>query len=66
MQTAIGIARMSGGALFTLSVKEPFPYSAISEMQPVPPQEYYDAQERIAASRVKTRSEEHTSELQSQ
>jgi nucleotide-binding universal stress UspA family protein len=37
----------------TLSVKEPFPYSAISEMQPVPPQEFYDAQERIAAERVK-------------
>ncbi len=54
VQTAIGIARMSGGALFTLSVKEPFPYSAISEMQPVPPQEYYDAQERIAAARVKS------------
>jgi len=34
-------------------VKEPFPYSAISEMQPVPPQEFYDAQERIAASHVK-------------
>jgi nucleotide-binding universal stress UspA family protein len=33
-------------------VKEPFPYSAISEMQPVPPQEFYDAQERIARSRV--------------
>jgi nucleotide-binding universal stress UspA family protein len=37
-----------------LSVKEPFPYSAISEMQPVPPQEFYDAQERIAAERVKS------------
>jgi hypothetical protein len=32
-------------------VKEPFPYSAISEMQPVPPQEFFDAQERIAAAR---------------
>ena len=42
-----------GGQLFTISVKEPFPYSAISEMQPVPPQEFYDAQERIAAARVK-------------
>jgi nucleotide-binding universal stress UspA family protein len=31
-------------------VKEPFPYSAISEMQPIPPQEFYDAQERIALS----------------
>jgi nucleotide-binding universal stress UspA family protein len=40
--------------LFVISVKEPFPYSAISEMQPVPPQEFYDAQERIAATRVKS------------
>ena len=37
---------------YAISVKEPFPYSAISEMQPVPPQEFYDAQERIAAERV--------------
>ena len=44
---------LSGAALTTLCVKEPFPYSAISEMQPVPPQEFYDAQERIAAERVK-------------
>jgi nucleotide-binding universal stress UspA family protein len=35
-----------------MSVKEPFPYSAISEMQPVPPQEFFDAQERIAGERV--------------
>ena len=34
-------------------MKEPFPYSAISEMQPIPPQEFYDAQERIALNRVK-------------
>jgi nucleotide-binding universal stress UspA family protein len=33
-------------------VKEPFPYSAISEMQPVPPQEFFDAQERTAQARV--------------
>ena len=50
---AIGLARLSGGSLVAISVKEPFPYSAISEMQPVPPQEFYDAQERIAAQRVK-------------
>lgn len=53
IQTAIHTARLSGGALFALSVKDPFPYSAISEMQPVPPQEFFDAQERIAVSRVK-------------
>jgi nucleotide-binding universal stress UspA family protein len=51
--TAVALAKLSGASLATLCVKEPFPYSAISEMQPVPPQEFYDAQERIAASRVK-------------
>jgi nucleotide-binding universal stress UspA family protein len=53
IQTAIGIAKLTGASLYAISVKEPFPYSAISEMQPVPPQEFYDAQERIAAARVK-------------
>jgi len=52
--TAIDLAQAAAGQLFVISVKEPFPYSAISEMQPVPPQEFYDAQERIAAARVKT------------
>ncbi|HSI52204.1 MAG TPA: universal stress protein [Ideonella sp.] len=50
---ATTLARTLGAKLTTISVKEPFPYSAISEMQPVPPQEFYDAQERIAAARVK-------------
>jgi nucleotide-binding universal stress UspA family protein len=53
VETAVALAKQSGGSLVTLSVKEPFPYSAISEMQPVPPQEFYDAQERIAADRVR-------------
>jgi nucleotide-binding universal stress UspA family protein len=53
VDTAIKLAKLTGAQLSTLSVKEPFPYSAISEMQPVPPQEFYDAQERIAAARVK-------------
>jgi len=57
VQSAIDLAKVAGATLVTLSVKEPFPYSAISEMQPVPPQEFYDAQERIAASRVKAVSE---------
>jgi nucleotide-binding universal stress UspA family protein len=51
-QSAIDLARAGGAELFTISVKEPFPYSAISEMQPVPPQEFFDAQERIASERV--------------
>ncbi len=53
LNAAIGMARIHGAKLYTLSVKEPFPYSAVSEMQPTPPQEFFDAQERIAAARVK-------------
>ena len=52
VQTAISLAKLTGATLCAISIKEPFPYSAISEMQPVPPQEFYDAQERIAAARV--------------
>ncbi len=50
--TAVALAKSVGAQLYTISVKEPFPYSAISEMQPTPPQEFFDAQERIAAKRV--------------
>ena len=53
MQAAVGMAKMAGAELYALSVKEPFPYSAISEIQPMPPQEFFDAQQKIAASRVK-------------
>ena len=53
VDTAVALAKMSGASITTLCVKEPFPYSAISEMQPVPPQEFYDAQERIAVELVK-------------
>ncbi|MGY0196300.1 universal stress protein [Leptothrix sp. BB-4] len=50
--TAIGLARLTGAEIATLAVKEPFPYSAITEMQPVPPQEFYDTQERIAVKHL--------------
>jgi len=53
LQSAISMAKLAGAELVILSVKEPFPYSAISEMQPVPPQDFYDAQERAASARVK-------------
>ena len=52
VQTAIELASLAKAELMTIGVKEPFPYSAISEMQPVPPQEFYDAQERIALGHV--------------
>jgi nucleotide-binding universal stress UspA family protein len=51
--SGIALAQALGARLSTITVKEPFPYSAISEMQPIPPQEFYDAQERIALARVK-------------
>ena len=53
IQAAIGLARLTGGELFAIGVKDPFPYSAMSEMQPVPPQEFYDTQESIALRHVK-------------
>jgi len=52
VDTAVKLAQSLGARVYTISVKEPFPYSAISEMQPTPPQEFFDAQERIAAKRV--------------
>jgi len=53
VQHAIALARLTGAKLSALSIKEPFPYSAISEMQPTPPQEFYDAQDLLASARVK-------------
>jgi nucleotide-binding universal stress UspA family protein len=52
VDTTIRLAGSLKARVYTISVKEPFPYSAISEMQPTPPQEFFDAQERIAARRV--------------
>jgi len=52
VQTAASLAKLIGAKLQAFSVKEPFPYSAISEMQPTPPQEFYDAQERAAQARL--------------
>ncbi|MFG6449058.1 universal stress protein [Roseateles sp. BYS180W] len=52
IQTAVELARLQGATLYAISVKEPFPYSAVTEMQPTPPQEFYDAQERIAQTRL--------------
>ncbi len=60
VQTALSLAKLCGAEVLAIGVKEPFPYSAISEMQPVPPQEFYDAQERIANGNVKRVIEQAT------
>ena len=52
IDAAVALAKAVGAQLGALAVKEPFPYSAISEMQPVPPQEFFDAQERIATENL--------------
>lgn len=52
VQAAIGLARALGAQIETLTVKDPFPYSAISEIQPIAPQEYFETQERVARQRV--------------
>ena len=51
VDTAIELAKTHGGQLLTLSVMEPLPYSAVSEIQRVPPQEFIDAQHRVALQR---------------
>ncbi|MBB2484425.1 universal stress protein [Mitsuaria sp. WAJ17] len=53
LEQALGLAQELDAKIFAISVKEPFPYSAVSEMQPTPPQEFFDAQERIAQVRLK-------------
>jgi nucleotide-binding universal stress UspA family protein len=50
----VGLAKALGAEVHTLCVKEPFPYGAVAEMQPTPPQEFFDAQERAAARHVRT------------
>ena len=52
IDTAIELAKSLNAEIHTICVKEPFPYGAISEMQPTPPQEFFDAQERIATRHV--------------
>jgi nucleotide-binding universal stress UspA family protein len=49
----VGLAKALGAEVHTLCVKEPFPYGAVAEMQPTPPQEFFDAQERSAARNVR-------------
>ena len=51
--TAVELAKAVGAEIFTLCVKEPFPYGAVAEMQPTPPQEFFDAQELGAGRNVR-------------
>ena len=54
VNTALELAKQLGSHVYALSVKEPFPYSAISEIQTPSPQMFLDAQEGLAQKRVRT------------
>ena len=51
--TAIALAKPLGAEIHTICVKEPFPYGAVAELQPTPPQDFFDAQEKNAARNVR-------------
>ena len=53
ISTAIRLAQSLGAAIHVIGVKEPYPYSAISEMSAIQPQQFMDAQERVAARHIK-------------
>jgi nucleotide-binding universal stress UspA family protein len=50
--TAISLAGAMDARLYTLCVKEPFIYATVSEIQPVAPQEFFNAQQRVAERRL--------------
>ncbi len=53
VDTAVALAKALGAEIFTIGVKEQFPYGAAADIQPAPPQSFYDDQERVAVSHVR-------------
>ena len=51
-EPAIGLAKAFDAEVHTISVKEPFPYGALAELQPTPPQAFFDMQESNAMRHV--------------
>lgn len=52
-QTAILMAKASGGQVFAIAVREPFPFGALTQMRPVSPRQFYDAQAQMAAEHLR-------------
>ncbi|MCE2915947.1 MAG: universal stress protein [Rubrivivax sp.] len=52
LEAAVTLAKLCGAELQVLSVKDPYPFAAVSEIHPIAPQEYLDAQDRAARSCV--------------
>jgi nucleotide-binding universal stress UspA family protein len=49
---AVSLAQHLNATVYAFSVKEPFPYNALSEIQPAPPPDYEDLQERLVQQRL--------------
>ncbi|RZU02693.1 universal stress protein [Rivibacter subsaxonicus] len=49
---AVELAKLCGAGIEALCVTDPFPFSAVSEIQPIAPQDYFDLQEKLARQRV--------------
>jgi nucleotide-binding universal stress UspA family protein len=50
--SALALARLCGAEIRVLSVKDPYPFAAVSEIHPIAPQEFLDAQDRAAKACV--------------
>ncbi len=53
VRSAVQLAQQFKAQLFAFTVTEPYPYSPLAEAQPVLPQEFLDAETRLAAARLK-------------
>lgn len=52
LSSATALARLCGAEIRVLSVKDPYPFAAVSEIHPIAPQEFLDAQDRAAKACV--------------
>lgn len=57
VRSAIQLAQQFGASVQALTVTEPYPYSPLAEAQPIEPQEFLDAEMRLAAQRLKAVTE---------
>lgn len=52
IHTAVGLAKALGAEIYTVCVKEPFPYGAMADVQPTPPAEFFEIQQSNAMRHV--------------
>ncbi len=52
-RSAVELAKCLGARISALTIIEPYPYSPLAEAQPIAPQEFLDAELRLAEQRLK-------------